>query len=153
MDQAHPAIPGQLRQSARVKPHNNRVFRIKRHGRQLSAGSGKLVGHKDEQEAAAIITKLEPRAKSAVMRTDLFQVTALAQRANFAVGNDTGPMHIAAASGTPCVVLFGPDSDPSRVCPRGRAGVVAIQGESLANLDVGQVDQMIANLGGYQDRR
>jgi ADP-heptose:LPS heptosyltransferase len=108
-----------------------------------------VIGHKDEQEAATLILKLEPRAKSAVMRTDLFQVTALAERAAFAVGNDTGPMHIAAAAGTRCVVLFGPDSDPAKVCPRGRAGVVSIQGPSLEDLSVGQVDQMIANLGGY----
>jgi ADP-heptose:LPS heptosyltransferase len=109
-----------------------------------------IIGHKDEQEAAAAIIKAEPRAKSAVMRTDLFQVTALAERAAFAVGNDTGPMHIAAAAGAVCVVLFGPDSDPEKVCPRGRGGVVAIQGETLESLAPQQVDQMIANLGGYK---
>lgn len=109
-----------------------------------------VVGHKDEQEAAAVILKEEPRAKSAVMRTDLFQVTALAEKAAFCVGNDTGPTHIAAAAGAPCVVLFGADSDPTKVCPRGRAGVVAIQGESLTGLDAAQVDQMIANVGGYR---
>lgn len=111
-----------------------------------------IIGHKDEQDVAKLIQKAEPRAKSAVMRTDLFQVAALAQRANFAVGNDTGPMHIAAASAIPCVVLFGPDSDPEKVCPRGKAGVVSIQGESLVDLNPGQVDQMIANVGGYRPR-
>lgn len=109
-----------------------------------------IIGHKDEQDAAAAIIKAEPRAKSAVMRTDLFQVTALAERAAFAVGNDTGPMHIAAAAGAACVVLFSAESNPDKVCPRGRGGVVAIQGESLASLKPEQVDQMIANVGGYR---
>jgi ADP-heptose:LPS heptosyltransferase len=111
-----------------------------------------IIGHKTEQEAAAAIVKAEPRAKSAVMRTDLFQVAALAERAAFAVGNDTGPMHMAAAAGAACVVLFSAESNPEKVCPRGRGGVVAIQGDSLATLKAEQVDQMIANIGGYRRR-
>jgi ADP-heptose:LPS heptosyltransferase len=109
-----------------------------------------IVGHNDEKEAAATITKLEPRAKSIVARTDLFQVAALAERAAFAVGNDTGPMHIAAAAGCPCVVLFSSDSDPARVCPRGRGGVLAITAGSLADLDVPTVERAIGNVGGFQ---
>ncbi|NOT63017.1 MAG: hypothetical protein HOP19_22645, partial [Acidobacteria bacterium] len=35
---------------------------------------------------------------------------ALAQHAQLFVGGDTGPMHIAAAAGTPIVALFGPTS-------------------------------------------
>lgn len=38
--------------------------------------------------------------------------------ANVFVGNDSGPMHLAAAAGTPVVALFGP-TDPQRCAPRG----------------------------------
>jgi heptosyltransferase I len=40
--------------------------------------------------------------------TTLRQFAALAARASLFIGCDTGPMHIAAASGTRCVVLHGP---------------------------------------------
>jgi len=109
-----------------------------------------IVGHHDEKEAAAAILRVEPRAKNLVSRTDLFQLAALAERAAFSVGNDTGPMHIAAAAGSPCVVLFSSESDPDRVCPRGRGGVMAIMAESLAAMTVAQVEQAIGNVGGFR---
>jgi heptosyltransferase-2 len=34
------------------------------------------------------------------------------------VTNDSGPMHVAAAFGVPCVALFGP-TDPRRTAPAG----------------------------------
>ena len=40
--------------------------------------------------------------------TTLTELTALARRARLFVGSDTGPLHIAAAVGTPCVGLYGP---------------------------------------------
>lgn len=41
-------------------------------------------------------------------RTSLQQLAELLRKAAFYVGSDTGPMHIAAAVGTPCVSLYGP---------------------------------------------
>src|SRR5213078_1070614 len=38
------------------------------------------------------------------------EVTALAARARLFIGNDSGIAHIAAATGTPCVVIFGSSS-------------------------------------------
>jgi len=40
--------------------------------------------------------------------TTLTEVAALARRARLFVGYDTGPLHLAAAVGTPCVGLYGP---------------------------------------------
>jgi heptosyltransferase I len=40
--------------------------------------------------------------------SSLRQLAALARRAQLAVSSDTGPLHLAAAVGTPCVGLFGP---------------------------------------------
>jgi heptosyltransferase-1 len=42
--------------------------------------------------------------------SSLKEFFALAQRAELFVGGDTGPMHLAAAAGTPVVALFGPSS-------------------------------------------
>ena len=40
--------------------------------------------------------------------TSLTELAALAQRAKLFIGSDTGPLHLAAAVGTPCIGLYGP---------------------------------------------
>ena len=40
--------------------------------------------------------------------TSLCELAAIARRAALFIGSDTGPMHLAAAVGTPCVGLYGP---------------------------------------------
>lgn len=49
---------------------------------------------------------------------DPVELAALAARARVVVANDSGPMHLAAAVGTPVVAIFGP-TDPGRTGPRG----------------------------------
>ena len=41
-------------------------------------------------------------------RVPLLELAALARRTGFAIGSDTGPLHLAAAVGTPCIGLYGP---------------------------------------------
>ncbi|MCI0402563.1 MAG: lipopolysaccharide heptosyltransferase I [Acidobacteria bacterium] len=53
----------------------------------------------------------------------LGQLVALARRARLLVAGDTGPLHLAAAVGTPVVGLFGP-TDPARNGPFGGRAVV-----------------------------
>jgi ADP-heptose:LPS heptosyltransferase len=108
-----------------------------------------VIGAADERGVGAAVAKGEPRAKNLVTRTDLFQVAALAERASFAVGNDTGPMHMAAASGAPCLVLFSRDSEPERCAPRSRRGAAVLSAENLAVLPVDQVDRALCNLGAF----
>ena len=42
--------------------------------------------------------------------TSLRELTALARRARLMIAGDTGPLHIAAAVGAPCLGLYGPTS-------------------------------------------
>lgn len=51
-------------------------------------------------------------------RTTLRELACLYGKASLVVTTDSGPMHIAAAAGTPVVALFGP-TDPSRTGPYG----------------------------------
>jgi ADP-heptose:LPS heptosyltransferase len=53
-------------------------------------------------------------------RTEIPELAALARGAAVTVGNDTGPMHVAAIAGAPSLVLFSHESDPVRTAPRGR---------------------------------
>jgi ADP-heptose:LPS heptosyltransferase len=49
---------------------------------------------------------------------DLLELAALLQRMDLFITGDTGPMHLAAAMGTPVVAVFGP-SAPERYAPTG----------------------------------
>jgi lipopolysaccharide heptosyltransferase II len=51
-------------------------------------------------------------------RADLLTLAAVLERLDLFISGDTGPMHLAAAVGTPVVALFGP-SDPARWGPDG----------------------------------
>jgi heptosyltransferase-1 len=62
--------------------------------------------------------KLIPGNVAAFGRTSIMGLAALLKKASVMVTNDSGPMHIAAAVGTPTVALFGP-TDPSRTGPYG----------------------------------
>jgi lipopolysaccharide heptosyltransferase II len=80
-----------------------------------------LIGGPDDQEAgehAAKVIDNEPGVRNLVGRTSLRQLVALSREASLFIGCDTGPMHIAAATGTPVVALFGP-ADPRRTGPWG----------------------------------
>jgi heptosyltransferase-2 len=49
---------------------------------------------------------------------DLAELAGLLSRLDLLITNDSGPMHMAAALGVPCVALFGP-TNPSRTRPYG----------------------------------
>lgn len=71
-----------------------------------------------------------------VGRTSLRQLIALEARARLFVGCDTGPMHLAVASGTRVVALFGP-ADPRRTGPYGpEHAVVRADGGAMRTLAI-----------------
>jgi ADP-heptose:LPS heptosyltransferase len=77
-----------------------------------------VIGAKSDANLAQIILAACPRATDLTGRTALPDLFALAAGAALAVGNDTGPMHIAAAAGCRCIVLFSGESDPNLTAPR-----------------------------------
>jgi ADP-heptose:LPS heptosyltransferase len=79
-----------------------------------------LIGTGKDVDAIEAIAAACPGVIALCDRTDFGQLAALARRALFAVGNDTGPMHLCAAVGCPALVLFSHASNDVRVAPRGR---------------------------------
>jgi heptosyltransferase-2 len=64
------------------------------------------------------------RAVDVSGRTGILQLTALLECCDVLVTNDTGPMHVAGAVGTPVVAVFG-STDPRATAPLGpNAGIV-----------------------------
>jgi lipopolysaccharide heptosyltransferase I len=72
----------------------------------------------DRELAARIVAPLEGRVINLAGRTSLAELTGILQKARLAVTTDTGPMHLAAAVGTPVAALFGPTA-PWRTGPFG----------------------------------
>lgn len=68
-----------------------------------------FVGGPDErEEAEGIAARIPARPLVANGLVSLGQLAALLRRASLFVGNEGGPMHVAAAVGVPCVSLYGP---------------------------------------------
>jgi ADP-heptose:LPS heptosyltransferase len=74
-------------------------------------------------------------------QTNLFELAAIAARASLAIGNDTGPMHLATALGIPSLVLFSAASNPALTAPRTPNGgwPVILSAPALSDLPVAQV--------------
>ncbi len=100
-----------------------------------------VLGGAAEAPLAARIRERCPAARDLAGRTTMADLFALAARAELAVGNDTGPMHIATAMGCRSLVLFGPDSDPALTAPRLPDGgwPTVIRAQNLADLPVERV--------------
>jgi heptosyltransferase I len=75
-------------------------------------------GPDDQAYIHTILARMKTKALILSGRTDLMTLAAVLQRAALMITTDTGPMHIAAALGTPTVALFGPTS-PGRTGPYG----------------------------------
>jgi ADP-heptose:LPS heptosyltransferase len=91
-------------------------------GREISATRNAtivLTGGPDDRTLVESVERMMTGATviNAAGATDLVDLAALLGALDVLVTGDTGPMHLAAAVGTPVVALFGP-SDPARYGPR-----------------------------------
>ncbi len=104
-----------------------------------------VAGTAAEAPLAAAIRAQAPGAVDLTGRTGLPALAAVARRAAFAVGNDTGPTHLVAATGCPTLALFGAESDPALCAPRGRQ-VAVLRHAPLSTLQVAEVRVALAGL-------
>ncbi len=100
-----------------------------------------IVGAAAEAPIAATIRAVCPEALDLTGKTDVADLAGLAAQTRLAVGNDTGPMHLAAAVGCRCLVLFSAESDPALTAPRGADGSwpALLRVDDLATLPVERV--------------
>jgi lipopolysaccharide heptosyltransferase I len=90
-----------------------------------------LVGGASERSGIEAIASGVSGAISLAGEIDLKELSALFGLARFAVTVDSGPMHIAAASGTRVAALFGPTA-PWRTGPHGEGHVIIRKGLSCS---------------------
>jgi heptosyltransferase-2 len=90
---------------------------------ELAAALGRpivVIGSRDDAELAGAVVAAAPgRAHSAAGELDLRRAAALLERASVLVTNDSAPLHLATAVGTPVVALFGPTVPAQGFGPRG----------------------------------
>jgi ADP-heptose:LPS heptosyltransferase len=97
-----------------------------------------VVGTAEERELGRFIAVRCTDACDTTGRTSLLELFALAYGASGAVGNDSGPMHMAAVGGVPSVVLFSSESNPTLCAPRGPR-VTVLRRNELTGLAVAEV--------------
>lgn len=95
-----------------------------------------VVGGPAEAPLGAVIAERCSTAYDLTGRTSFGEIVALAHRAAYAVGNDTGPMHLVVAAGCAAAVLYSEASDPALTAPRGSAAVTILRRPRLADLAV-----------------
>lgn len=107
-----------------------------------------VVGGPAEQPLAAAVMAAAPGTVDFTgTRSPPPVLAALARRAAFAVGNDTGPMHLVATMGCPSLTLFGPRSDPALHRPQGvgqGASSAVLASRDLASLSAEEVRTALA---------
>ncbi|MSO64393.1 MAG: glycosyltransferase family 9 protein [Alphaproteobacteria bacterium] len=82
-------------------------------GSPLAGGRVAVFGAPGERESIAALFAALPAAQviDLVGRIDLLVVAAAIERCRLFIGNDSGLMHLAAATGTPTLGLFGPSRE------------------------------------------
>ena len=97
-----------------------------------------VVGAPGESARQEVIAGACPGVRSLAGETSLLDLAGLALGATLAVGNDSGPMHVAAVAGCPTVVLYSAESDPALCAQRG-ARVKILRRVRLADLGIDEV--------------
>jgi ADP-heptose:LPS heptosyltransferase len=97
-----------------------------------------VVGGQGEAGRQEVIADACAGVRGLAGETSLLDLARLALGAAVAVGNDSGPMHVAAIAGCPTVVLYSAESDPALCAQRGRA-VKILRSERLADLEIDEV--------------
>jgi len=118
--------------------------------RHLAAGGlgPVLIGAEPEQALGRTIRAMAPETTDLIGKSTLADLGPIAAGAALAVGNDTGPMHLAALLGIPSLVLFSAASDPALTAPRGPGGeiVAVLAARDLADLPVERVVAALSSL-------
>lgn len=108
-----------------------------------------IVGGPPEAREAATIQAGCNQARSLIGQTGLMDLAPIMRKARIVVGNDTGPMHVAALAGVPVVVMFGSASNPRESRPRVHPGAPeprVLQALNLKDLPVETVWSVVSDI-------
>ncbi|MBI4610678.1 MAG: lipopolysaccharide heptosyltransferase I [Candidatus Rokubacteria bacterium] len=102
-----------------------------------------------EEPLAASVSRGLPTSPLLAPRTTLDELAAFLRRAVLVLAADTGPLHLAAALGTPCVGLYGPTSGARNGPYGGHCRVLESPDGRMASLEpeavLGAVSDLLAS--------
>jgi ADP-heptose:LPS heptosyltransferase len=78
-----------------------------------------LTGTTADRDVIEMVQSLAPDAINLCGQTSIADLARLTASAEFVVGNDTGPVFLAAATGAPTIMVMGPDTNPEMSAPTG----------------------------------
>ena len=87
-----------------------------------------IVGTAADRDAADLVIAEAPGCTDMVGKTDLASLTTLFASAHAVIGNDTGPVFLAAKTGVPTLMVMGQDTDPDMSAPTGAKSGCVRQG-------------------------
>ena len=109
-----------------------------------------LIGGEDEfDNIVNIISLVDKKTKKIPFNyagmTSYKDIVYLSAYAQYAIGNDTGPIHLIATTGLSTIVLFGAASNPDLCAPKGKNTTI-LSKESIGDISVDLVFNIINNV-------
>jgi len=109
-----------------------------------------LIGGEDEfNNIENIIRLVDKKIKIQPLNyagiTQYKDIVYLSSYAKYAIGNDTGPIHLIATSGLYTIVLFGSASDPALCAPKGK-NVIILHKRSIRDISIKLVFNTVKNI-------
>jgi len=99
-----------------------------------------VVGTSEDRDAVDAMLVDAPKTIDLCGKTNLSVLATLCSGAACVIGNDTGPMFLAARSGAPSLVLMGPQTNPDMSAPTGPAArwlrAISIDDISVADVEL-----------------
>ena len=96
------------------------------------------IGSAAEADTVNALCALRPDILNLCGKTSLHQIAALARRATCVIGNDTGPLHIAAVVGAPALAIMSRHTKPLWSRPYGPK-TNWVKRDNVAEIDVNEV--------------
>lgn len=97
-----------------------------------------LVGTSVDKEAIDEVQLSVPEAINLIGQTGFADLVKLSAASRFVVGNDTGPVFLAARSAAPTIMVMGNDTDPSMSAPVGPKATY-LRAKSISDIDAKSV--------------
>jgi ADP-heptose:LPS heptosyltransferase len=97
-----------------------------------------LVGTRIDAPLNDAIKQAVPPCIDMTGQTTFHDLATLGRGATFAIGNDTGPLHLLSVAGAPTITLFSHASDPARCAQRG-PWVKVFRNKDLAKISPGSI--------------
>jgi len=111
-----------------------------------------VTGSADEKELTRRVSRAATGSRDLGGMTDLSTLIALVGLASIMISNDTGPAHLAYASKTPSVTLFGPTTDVGRWGSLDRGRNAVLRSDPISEVPVGDVLRSVEALVGERER-